>query len=195
MQKKIGISEDMLQCGLHPPFDKETELRMITENTPLHHNRHNCSGKHTGMLAFAKMIGAPLENYLSPDHPVQQSILKTFSEMCGFPQNEIEMGVDGCSAPVFAVPLPHAARAYTRLCKPVGLDENRAASCRLITTAMSAHPFMVGGPKRFDTELMEYGKGTLVAKEGAEGYLAVGILPDGDAREKSASICYQDQRR
>jgi L-asparaginase II len=43
---------------------------------------------------------------------------------------------------------------------------------------MMAHPEMVSGFGRFDTRLMQVGRGKLVAKTGAEGYQAVGILPD-----------------
>jgi L-asparaginase II len=67
-------------------------------------NRNNCSGKHSGMLAHAKMRSLPLDTYLDPGHPVQQDILSAFAEMCGHPREEVEVGIDGCSAPNFAVP-------------------------------------------------------------------------------------------
>ena len=53
IQAKIGVDESNLQCGSHPPMDKGTAERLIFEGkepTPI---RHNCSGKHTGMLAYA----------------------------------------------------------------------------------------------------------------------------------------------
>ncbi len=42
---------------------------------------------------------------------------------------------------------------------------------------MMTHPFMVAGPGRFDTRLMEVGAGKIVAKGGAEGYQGIGLLP------------------
>jgi len=74
LQEKIGITENMLQCGVHPPFHEKTAQRMLKNDEPLHPNRHTCSGKHTGMLAFAKMIGAPFETYLEHTHPVQKHV-------------------------------------------------------------------------------------------------------------------------
>jgi len=187
LQSKIGIRESDLQCGTHPPYHRETAARMQVQGEPLTPNRHNCSGKHTGMLAFAQLLGAPKDNYLDPAHPVQRAILCTFAEMCGVAIDEIELGTDGCSAPVFAVPLPAAALAYARLCQPEGLPEQRAAACRLITRAMSEHGFMVAGPGRFDTVLMaEFGK-RVIAKSGAEGYLGMGVLP-GSARHQHSGI-------
>ena len=116
------------------------------------------------MLAFAHVLKVSKENYLDPDHPVQHAILRTFAEMCMMEEGEIALGTDGCSAPVFAVPLPAAARAYARLCQPDGLTSKRAAACRLITRAMGANGFMVAGPAKFDTLLMEKFGQRIIAK-------------------------------
>ena len=177
LQKKIGITEDMLYCGLHPPFHEKTAQRMLKNNEPLHPNRHNCSGKHTGMLAFTKMIGAPFETYLEHTHPVQKHILDTFSEMCEVPVDSIHLGVDGCSAPVFAVPLANAAAAFVKLCQPDNLPLERANACRMITTAMAAHPDMVAGPGRFDTTVINTAHGKIITKIGSEGYQGIGVMP------------------
>jgi L-asparaginase II len=177
LQRKVGIDESNLQCGAHPPYSQKSTDQLLVKGITPHTNHNNCSGKHTGMLAFAKMIGAPLENYLELSHPVQQAILHTFAEMCGLDISDIELGIDGCTAPVFAVPLPNTAAAYARLCQPEGLTEERAKACRLITTAMVAHPDMVAGPERFDFDGMAAGKGAFISKVGAEGYRSIGILP------------------
>jgi L-asparaginase II len=67
---------------------------------------------------------------------------------------------------------------------------------------MMANPFMVGGTGRFDTRLMEVCSGRIVAKSGAEGYIALGLtagalggdspgvgialkISDGDAESRS----------
>ena len=174
---RAGLKESLLQCGIHPPFDRPTRQEMLRrgeEPTPL---RHNCSGKHTGMLAFATMNGWPLEDYLDPGHPVQRAILQAFSDMCGVPPDHIPLAVDGCSAPVFAVPLRNAALAYARLADPSGLPPARQAACRRIFAAMSSNPFLVAGPGRFDTVLMQAGCGCIVSKMGAEGYACVGLPP------------------
>ena len=177
VQEKAGLQESDLQCGVHPPFDKETAERLIRNGEAPTPNRHNCSGKHTGMLAHAKMRGLPLQTYLDPAHPIQQDILKTFAEMCDLSAEEVKLGTDGCSAPNFAVPLYNAALAYARLCDPKDLPETRAAACKTITQAMTAHPEMISGYGNFDTRLMEVGGGKIIAKGGAEGYQGIGIMP------------------
>ena len=187
LQRKAGIAESSLQCGAHLPYSSKSAEELVKRGIPPRSNHNNCSGKHTAMLAFAKMIGAPPETYLELSHPVQQAILNTFAEMCGLVKEDIELGIDGCTAPVFAVPLPNAAAAYARLCQPDGLPEARASACRLISASMPAHADMVAGPERFDTDGMAVGKGAFVSKVGAEGYRALGILP-GKARGIDTSL-------
>ncbi len=181
IQVKSGVSESELLCGVHPIADKPTREALDKRGETPTANRHNCSGKHTGMLAFARLRGEPVQDYINPEHPVQQTITRTFSEMCGLPLDRIGIGIDGCSAPNFAVPLYNAALALARLCDPGSSDppltDNRAGACRKITAAMIDHPDMVGGPDSFDTYLMRYAKGSLLSKGGAEGYQIIGIMP------------------
>ena len=178
MQSKIGVTQDHLQCGVHTPMDTETTKALLLKHEEPTPNRHNCSGKHTGMLAYAQMKGYSLEDYLDPQHPLQQEILQIFCEMCDLEPGLVALGIDGCSAPNFATPLRNAALGFARLVDPCTLPEKRAAACREITAAMTSHPQMVAGPGRFDTRLMATTGGKIVAKGGAEGYQAIGIMPN-----------------
>jgi len=177
MQKKIGIEETQLQCGVHMPGDAAMSVSLVQSGAQPGPNLNNCSGKHTAMLAYAKMRVLPMNTYLELEHPIQQDILTTFAAMCGIEREAIEIGVDGCSAPNFAVPLFNGALGVARLADPRGLSEARAAACREITAAMTAHSEMISGPGEFDCELMKAGAGKIVCKRGAEGYQAIGLLP------------------
>jgi L-asparaginase II len=178
IQKKIGVGEQALQCGIHMPGDVEAFKSLILGNRQPTPNRNNCSGKHTAMLACARMRGLPLENYLDLDHPVQQDILAVFAGLAGLAVNEVKLGTDGCSAPNFAIPLYNAALAMARLCDPRELPDRHASACRKITSAMTTHPEMVSAYGEFDEQLMRAGEGEIVCKRGAEGYQIIGLLPD-----------------
>lgn len=178
LQRKIGVDVTDLQCGTHLPFDHLTANRIIREGTQPSSLQHNCSGKHSGMLALARLLVEPKADYLLPDQPVQQLILRTCGEMFGIPASDFKMGIDGCSAPVFAVPMRNAARAYALLCQPEQLSDRRKQACRQVTHAMMTYPFLVAGPERFDTAVMQALPGKLIAKTGAEGYFGLGIMPD-----------------
>ena len=177
LQRKIGIEECDLQCGTHMPGDVDELKSLIVHNEQPRTNHNNCSGKHTAMLAHAKMRGLPLENYLEVNNPIQQDILGSFAEMCRLPAEEVERGIDGCSAPNFAVPLFNAALAFARMCDPRDLTEARASACRKITSAMTSHSEMISGYGEFDEQLMKAGKGGIVCKRGAEGFQIIGLLP------------------
>jgi L-asparaginase II len=212
IQKKIGVEEGALQCGVHMPGDVEAFKSLIINHRQPTQNQNNCSGKHTAMLAHAKMRGFPLENYLDINHPIQQEILNSFAELCQLPVKEVELGTDGCSAPNFAVPLSNAALAIARLCDPRALSNERTSACRKITSAMTTHPEMVSAYGEFDEQLMKVGEGKIICKRGAEGYQIIGLLPgvltpdspgvgialkvsDGDASRTSLDLVHSTRVR
>ncbi len=177
IQAKANIKESDLQCGVHMPGDPVAYKALIARNEAPTPNRNNCSGKHSAMLAHAKMRGLPLDTYLEPTHPIQQDILTAIAEMCGYPREKVEIGVDGCSAPNFAMPLYSAALAYARLCDDREQTETRAHALREITSAMTSYPEMISGQNEFDCRLMQSAKGSMVCKRGAEGFQAIGLMP------------------
>jgi L-asparaginase II len=186
IQAKVDLQESNLMCGFDPPLHKPTLEAMRLRGEGISPNRNNCSGKHTGMMAHARLHGWSIKDYINPNHPVQREILQTFAEMCGLEPDQVRHGTDGCSAPNFAVPLRNAALAFARLADPVELSPARADACRTITTAMTSHPDMVGGPDSFDTLLMQATGGRIVCKGGAEGYQALGLLPGASGPKSPA---------
>jgi len=181
IQKKTGVSEEDLLCGIHTPYSRATAEAMRERGEKSTPNRHNCSGKHTGMIAFSRMLGYPVEaggmTYIDKNHPVQIKIMALMADICNFPLEKIQIGTDGCSAPNFALPLQNTALAFARLCQPDGISKERADACKLITNAMHSYPEMIGGPDNFDTDLMQVGRGRIICKGGAEGFQAFAIMP------------------
>jgi L-asparaginase II len=190
MQAKVGIQEEHLQCGAHLPGDTAMLRTVIKQDVKPTSNFNNCSGKHTAMLAHAKMRGLPLENYLAPEHPIQQDILAVISEMCIIEKEKIEPGIDGCSAPNFAMPLANTALGMARLCDTRQLSETRATACKKITAAMLSHPEMVSNHGEFDCELMKTGAGKVITKRGAEGFQVIGLMP-GVYSEHGVGIAFK----
>lgn len=176
---KLGLPYTLLQCGVHPPFHKETAKALILageEPSVLH---SNCSGKHSGMLTLVAHLGLDSSTYLDLNHPLQQMILDYIAAMTNYPRTDIAIGIDGCGVPVHGLPLYNMALAYGRLVQPEDLGAERAEACRQVTGAMLAHPEMVSGSEGFCTKLMQVGKGNIVAKGGAAGLYCVGIVGRG----------------
>jgi L-asparaginase II len=189
MLEKIGLSESDLQCGSHLPFSEKQSERLLRANAEITQLHNNCSGKHAGMLATAKHIGSDIRSYLSLKHPLQEQILLTIAKYCEISVNEIEIGIDGCCAPNFAMPLSAMARGFLNLIAPKDdfADEAvRSASARIVS-AMVKFPELIGGSERLDTILMKAAPGTFISKVGADGVWLCGILPS-DKYPKGAAI-------
>jgi L-asparaginase II len=107
--------------------------------------------------------------------------------MVGLSPSQVVVGVDGCSAPNFAVPLLNAALAFARLADPSGLPPRRANALLTVFYAMTAYPEMVRGSGGLDTEVMRRRPGLLASKGGAEGYQGLGIVP-GALRPNSPAL-------
>jgi L-asparaginase II len=141
---------------------------------------NNCSGKHTGMLALARMLQAPLAGYHLPDHPVQRTILEHVAMMCGIKTPEtIYTGVDGCGVPTFYLPLERMAYAYARLVDPRGLDTTSQGAAMLISEAIRMYPEVISGTGRLEVTLAEATGHRLVSKGGAEAVFCLGIPERG----------------
>lgn len=179
MLRKINLDASYLKCGVHEPFSRQVAraLRERGERPTVLQN--NCSGKHTGMLALALHLGAPVETYDQPANEVQLVIVRTIAQFSGVPVEDIAVGVDGCGVPVFGVSVRAMALMYARLvAPPAAFDSETRAACARIVRVMTAHPEMIGGTsERLDTELMRATRGGIVSKVGAEGVYTAGVLP------------------
>jgi L-asparaginase II len=179
MLDKAGVGYKALRCGCHAPYF--LELGVAPEPGLVVDERHNnCSGKHTGFLAYCVQHGLAQETYLDPGHPLQQAIRRDVARAARLPEQALKMGIDGCSAPNYAMPLSHLALAYARLA--TGLrDGELGESFAQLGDAMSAHPELVSGTGRNDEALMRAGRGDWVTKVGAEGVQVVASKSRGEA--------------
>lgn len=179
MLRKIGLDESALQCGVHEPFSAEAAAALRERNEKPNVLHNNCSGKHTGMLALALHLGAPIEDYTQASNPVQLMIGRTVEQFSGVPLEDIAVGVDGCAAPVFGVTVRAMALMYARLVvPPEDWPRETREAARRIVSAMIANPEMIGGrAERLDTVLMRAARGGVVSKVGAEGVYTAGVLP------------------
>lgn len=176
MLAKAGLDANALGCGAHDPISIAATRCLIKaghEPSALH---NNCSGKHAAMLATAVHMGEPAADYLRSDHPVQVRIARALEDVTGVRLGPDHVGVDGCSAPNWAIPLANLARGFARLVTAEGLGAERARAAQRIMLACWAEPEMVAGPERLDTLLMTRFKGQLFTKTGAEGVYC-GALP------------------
>ena len=176
--ERIGLTHKALQCGCHVPIYVDATGAKPPASFDERH--HNCSGKHAGMLAWCVHQGQPTDTYLEGGHPLQQAIRKHVARAAGLREQDLRGGIDGCSAPNYAMPLASLARAYARLATGAR-DPEFGESFALLAQAMRAHPEMVSGTARFDLAVMRAGRGDWVSKAGADGVQAIGSASRGQA--------------
>jgi L-asparaginase II len=177
---KIGVTAAALACGAVKPGDSRTVKELLRNNQPYQAMHNPCSGKHTGMLALAQLLKAPLEGYRDINHPVQQLMLEAIAGSTLLKPDEVKTGIDGCGVPVFYLPLFNMALAYARLARPEqGRWGASQEGVRMVRDAMVAYPQMVAGSRQFDTVLMTITQGRILAKIGAEAVYCMASIPEG----------------
>lgn len=172
---KFHNTEESLLCGTNTESGKSLSSRL----------HHNCSGKHSLMLATCKKQAWSVDNYDHIDHPIQQLILAEIKRLTNI--NHIETAIDGCGLPTFYLSLEQMALCFLNLIKDK--DYKR------IINAMNQFPFASGGFKQIDSLLMHHYPNRFLAKGGAEGLMMVANLKsfevliikiiDGSSRAKS----------
>ncbi|MGB7565124.1 MAG: asparaginase [Prochlorococcaceae cyanobacterium] len=153
------LETERLQCPIPPGGTSPLE--------------HNCSGKHAAFLAACRRLHWPLESYLQVEHPLQQQLLKRVGELLGMPGAELVTARDDCGAPTLQLQLAQMALLFAHL----GASEQ--ADLERLSRAMLAHPDLIAGEGRFDTELMRRGHGQVVSKGGAEGIQCLSRIGEG----------------
>jgi L-asparaginase II len=177
MLAKAGLDESALECGAHWPLDAAASHALAASGATPSALHNNCSGKHAGFLCLACAAGALPKAYVKYDHPAQRQVRVALSDMTKIDLDAAPWGIDGCAIPTYGIPLRALALAFARFGTGDGLEPGRAEAARRIRAACVAHPHLVAGTGRFDTELMTALGARLFVKTGAEGVYC-GALPE-----------------
>jgi L-asparaginase II len=191
----IGLGEPDLRCGSHEPYDKAERDRLICDHEGPCQLHNNCSGKHSGFLTVTKHLKAGPE-YVEIDHPLQKAIRAATEEVTG--ETVAGYGIDGCSAPNFAMSVAGLARAMAEFAKAREGGSVRERAMQRLRDAMAAHPEYVAGEGRSCTELMRAMGGRVAIKTGAEAVFIAMIpekklglamkIEDGNSRASEAAL-------
>ena len=168
MLHAAGLGPDDLGCPPALPQHEATRAAWLVEGRAPDRLAMNCSGKHAAMLSACVAAGWQTAGYLVRRHPLQQAIEARLAQAAGEPVTAVV--VDGCGAPQHALSVTGLARGVLSL-----VEAPEGSRDRSVADAMRAHPWLVAGTGREDTDLMASIPGLLV-KGGADG-VHVAALP------------------
>lgn len=167
---KIGLSEAHLKCGAQAPTLKSDLYQLIKNDLKPRQLHNNCSGKHAGFLAYCIFKGLDSNDYISENSELQKEIKKVVSFFYELPEIELKAGMDGCSAPTFAMPVYNQAVAFKNLLNPSShLPDEYKIAAKIIIEACSQYPEMLAGSNRYCTDLITVTQGRIIGKTGADG--------------------------
>ncbi len=185
---KIGLDESALSCGAHYPYKADIAEEMKKQGIEARQIHNNCSGKHSGMLASAVVLGADTKTYFKPENEVQKRIIRMIANICEYPKEKIKVSIDGCGVPVHALPIETFAYGMARLGDYQCLPSDLQAHAKKIVDSIFEQPVYASGSDRIDYFVMAKSGEKMVVKSGANGYFA-GCLPE--RKQGFAIKCYQ----
>ena len=173
--KKIGLGIEDLLCGSTISLNKEYAQRLLWDHVEINPSYTDCSGKHCGILSVCVLKGYDISGYNLLEHPVQKEIKKIICKVCSVKEDNIVMGIDGCTVPIFGMSLYNMALGFCRMANSGVLEEKYKSAADRVFKAMTTAPEMVAGTGGFCTELMKNTGGRLIGKLGAEGVYCIGV--------------------
>jgi L-asparaginase II len=181
-----AISEKQLKCPAAAPLSQETKDRIKNSSERNARRYHNCSGKHMAYLAAVTAEGRNAGDYLVESELQHSRLKKIMAALTGRPEETFLHTTDGCQLPNYALSPLELASFYLSLLsenKPQFADSLIAPCAPFYSelgALMSQFPRTISGGNRLDYKLMAQnllGNGDLkiVAKEGADGLLGLGV--------------------
>ena len=201
------VSADQLLCPPAWPGDICTREDFKAAGQQPQSLYHNCSGKHFSYLMSLQAQGKRPDEYTDFDNVEHKRLEKLLSRILGRSEDSFRKTTDGCQMPNHAMSVREMATLYRRLAfasgncadaakrngttSPAsngiasggitgGGEDDRALGT--VGNLMHQYPDVLGGKNRLDSKIM-LGSGTasggtkFIAKDGADGLLAIGVLP------------------
>ena len=195
--EKMDLADENLECGAQAPFHKKSAEELLIKNKPALCSHNNCSGKHSGFLATAKMHQEKLTGYIQESHPVQKRVTQALKECFEFDLNSKNLAIDGCGIPTYYLPMIHVAYGMSEF---LNHKSTYRSALDRIKKAVLKEPHLLAGTARADSDMIQVSEGNVLSKAGAEGVFAGVFLKqgmsfvlkvhDGNQEVSNAALCF-----
>lgn len=185
------VDQSNLKCPAVYPMAQADRIHLKDQGETPKAKYNNCSGKHMGYLLAMKASDLPLDNYLNPSGKQFALLRQLLAFVLGKESNDFPTTIDGCRIPNYAFAISDLAKMYALLVNDFTAQQIDGAPKHLqqmlhdfpnLRAYMHEFPEIIGGKNRIDTRIMQ-GELTeaddlmLLAKQGADGLLAIAIAP------------------
>lgn len=174
IMKKADLTEDMLIMKPAVPAYAPANEERIRQGLPPSKLYHNCSGKHAALMLTQRALGGNVRDYWKTDAVVNDEIMRVISIMSEFPKENIQLGIDGCGVPVFAVGMKNIAIAYKNLaCIDTISDDTIMDAASRYVPRIHKYNRMMRGTGYLCSRINE--DPNIIAKGGANGVYGLGL--------------------
>ena len=167
LQQHAHVDPQLLKCPASMPMDRSSSERLRREGTPKNRQFHPCAGKHSFALASCLKHNWSTEDYLDPQHPLQQKLRQLLGNILNCPSDSIVWETDSCGLPSARLSMDQHLTLWHELAS------SQKSEAVLIRKLWRQYPEYIGGHGRLDTEIVIASKHCVMSKEGADGLLVV----------------------
>lgn len=185
------IDQSNLQCPDTYPMAPADRIHLKDKGETPKSSFNNCSGKHMGYLLAMTAEKLPITDYLNPDGKQFENLRTLLAFLLNRTNTTFPTTTDGCRIPNYAFSIEGLSKLFVRLMSDFTPEQIAQAPKDMqpilrewpnLRTYMSEFPEVVGGTGRIDTrimhgELTDVDELTILAKQGADGLLAIAISP------------------
>lgn len=172
--EKAGLKEE--QLIMHPacPAEKQAYLDWVRSGQEKRKFLHNCAGKHAALMLGQRALGGRLEEYWQIEAPIEQEVRRTIAVLSETTPEQVQIGVDGCGVPVFAVAMRQIAAAFKNLACPTLIKDDRLAqAAAAFVPRIHRYPHMMRGTGYLCSRINE--DENLIGKGGANAVYGLGL--------------------
>ncbi len=162
-----GLDTEALICPSAHSSHSATRARQIVDAVPRQKRFHFCCGNHLVMKHACVRLGYDADNYYRQDSPIH---LKLAAFVDARMSMASEWATDSCGLPTLVAPMKGVMQLWQ------GLGGDCGHELEAIKRLWVANAALIGGSNRVDSLITQSSAGRVLAKEGADGLLALQSL-------------------
>lgn len=177
---QTGLDTEALICP--PTYSAHQSTRsqqIVAAESPLK-KYHFCCGNHLVMQHACMHYGYDISDYYCQDNPIHLRLISFIESRMG---GVAQWVTDSCGLPTLVTSM----QSYMHLWQGLG-NNNCGIELDRVKRLWIENPVLIGGSNRIDSMIVQSSQGKILAKEGADGLIAVQSLEDDPSQNFTVLI-------